>query len=128
MGRKSTYNAKDAAEIVERLSKGEPLAVICRDEHMPAWRTVYDWMDANAEFSADIARGRAQGHDAIACRARETARGSGDSTADVQRDKLIIETDLKLLAKWDKRYGDKQQVEHSVAVPEELAEWLNQRA
>jgi hypothetical protein len=44
----------------------------------------------------------------IAARTRETARGFGDSSGDVQRDKLIIETDLKLLAKWDpKRYGDR---------------------
>jgi hypothetical protein len=41
-----------------------------------------------------------------------TARGKGDSTGEVQRDKLIVETDLKLLAKWSpKRYGDK--VTHS---------------
>jgi hypothetical protein len=64
------------------------------------------------EVSAAIARARVIGHDAIAARARQTARGKtddegGDSTGDVQRDKLIIETDLKLLAKWDpKRYGD----------------------
>ena len=37
----------------------------------------------------------------------KTADDGGDSSGDVQRDKLIIETDLKLLAKWDpKRYGD----------------------
>jgi hypothetical protein len=36
----------------------------------------------------------------------------GESTNDVQRDKLIIETDLKLLAKWNpKKYGDKVNVE-----------------
>ena len=38
------------------------------------------------------------------------ARGTGDGTDDVQRDKLIIESDLKLLSKWDqRRYGDKVQ-------------------
>lgn len=64
------------------------------------------------EVSAAIARARILGHDAIAARTRQTARGKtadegGDSSGDVQRDKLIIETDLKLLAKWDpKRYGD----------------------
>ncbi len=47
---------------------------------------------------------------AIVDRTRETARGRGDRTDDVQRDRLIVETDLKLLAKWDlRRYGDKVQ-------------------
>jgi hypothetical protein len=143
MGRKSTYNAKDAAEIVERLSKGEPLAVICRDEHMPAYRTVYRWMDENAEFSASIASARVDGFDAIAaeCLSIADTPEEGEETT-VKADgaiekrtgdmlghrKLKIETRLKLLAKWDpKRYGDRQQVEHSVAVPEELAEWLDRR-
>jgi hypothetical protein len=45
-----------------------------------------------------------------------TARGKdaqdgGDSSGDVQRDKLIVDTDLKLLAKWDpRRYGERQLV------------------
>lgn len=58
------------------------------------------------------------GYDAIADRVRKTARGKieadgGESSGDVQRDKLIIDTDLKLLAKWDpKRYGEKVTQEH----------------
>lgn len=69
-------------------------------------------MAAHPAFSADIARARLDGFDAIARRARLTARGKGDSSGDVQRDKLIVETDLKLLAKWDpKRYGDRINVD-----------------
>jgi hypothetical protein len=112
-GRPTKYTDKLASEIVERLSTGEPLAQICRDDHMPDRTTVYDWGKANQAFSQRIARARDEGFDAIANRARLTARGKantdgGDSTGDVQRDKLIIETDLKLLAKWaPKQYGDK---------------------
>lgn len=95
-------------EIILRLSEGEPLAVICRDDHMPADRTVRRWQDEDGEFASAIARAREAGFDAIAVKLRETARGKGESTSDVQRDKLIIDTDLKLLAKWDpKRYGEK---------------------
>lgn len=113
VGRPSLFTPEIAAEISERLSAGEPLAQICRDEHMPAERTVRDWTATNEAFSAEIARARDAGHDAIAMRARLTARGKteedgGDSSGDVQRDKLIIDTDLKLLAKWNpKKYGDK---------------------
>lgn len=108
MGRKTTFDPKVAADIVERLGKGEPLTVICETKGYPTDRTVRRWAEADAAFASDIAGARESGHDAIAARARQTARGAGDSSGDVQRDKLIIETDLKLLAKWDpKRYGDK---------------------
>jgi predicted DNA binding protein len=117
MARPSKYTQAVLESIVERLSGGEPMAQICRDDGMPAYRTVKDWIDGKPEVSAAIARARDEGFDAIAARLRETARGHGDSTADVQRDKLIIDTDLKLLAKWDpKRYGEKVAHELSGAV------------
>ncbi len=129
-GPKSTFNIKDATEIVKRLSKGEPLASICRDDHMPAVRTVSDWKDFSPKFAADFVRARDEGFDAIAADCLEIADDkSGDirivggeddegrevcNTEFVQRSKLRIETRLRLLAKWDpKRYGDKQQLEHS---------------
>lgn len=109
MGRPSKFSDELVKEIADRLCVGEPLAVICRDDHMPHPSTVRDWMTANEDVSRAIAHAREVGYDCIAAKARETARGIGESTADVQRDKLIIETDLKLLAKWDpKRYGDRQ--------------------
>jgi hypothetical protein len=107
-GRPSRFSPAVASKIVGGLSNGTPLTVICSPAGMPGIRTVYDWMEKDAGFSADIARARDCGFDAIASRLRETAREGGDSTGDVQRDKLIIETDLKLLAKWDpKRYGER---------------------
>lgn len=107
MGRKTNATPEIKANILARLSEGEPLADICRSDDMPAVRTVSAWKAVDEAFNADFARAREDGHDAIAARVRHTARGIGDSSGDVQRDKLIIETDLKLLAKWDKRYRDK---------------------
>jgi hypothetical protein len=107
-GRPSLYTEAIADEILERIGSGDPLAVICRGERMPHRSTVSAWCLAQPDFAARYAQAREVGFDAIACRVREIARGVGESTKDVQRDKLIIETDLKLLAKWDpKRYGDK---------------------
>lgn len=118
-GRPSTYSPEVAAQIIERLSKGEPLAVICRDEGMPPVRTVSSWKELNEGFSADFARARDEGYDAIAteCLAIaddtsqdtiQTEHGERANTEWIQRSKLRIETRLKLLAKWDvKRYGDK---------------------
>lgn len=116
MARPSKQTDAIITEIADRLSKGEPLAVICRDEHMPSDTTVRNWMNADEAVSSAIARGRELGWDMIAHNARTVARGKGESTQDIQRDKLIIETDLKLLAKWDpKRYGDKVTQEHTGA-------------
>lgn len=119
MGRPSKYSEKIVEEICERLSAGEPLEEICRDEKMPSSRAVHDWIvpgkvaTVPESVSTDIARAREIGYDAIAARLRGTARGREESTGDVQRDKLIIDTDLKLLSKWSKKYGDKQQVDVS---------------
>lgn len=98
--------------VLEGVAKGETLSELCRQQQIGR-RTWYDWMDEDANLSARFARARREGFDAIAERAMRTARGKeeadgGESTKDIQRDKLIIETDLKLLAKWDpKRYGEK---------------------
>lgn len=119
-GRPTRYTPEIADEICQRLAAGEPLAVICRDERMPCYEAVNAWQNGSvrsvpASFSAAIARARVNGIDAIAADARKVARGEeGYSSGDVQRDKLIVETDLKLLAKWDpRRYGDKVQQEIS---------------
>jgi len=127
-GRPSTFTDDKFAEIVERISNGEPLAQVCRDEHMPALRTVYDWMEERPNLSARFARAREAGYDMIAVDTLQIADDSrndymeklsrsGDEQAvkamafdaeHVQRSKLRIETRLKLLAKWDpKRYGEK---------------------
>ncbi len=101
--------------ICARLATGEPMTVVCADLGVPV-KTVNDWRLQDKGIRAQFDTARDDGYDAIAHRARATARGKGehgggDSTGDVQRDKLIIDTDLKLLAKWDpRRYGDKVQL------------------
>lgn len=129
MGAKTSYTQEKADSICEQLSEGIPLREICRQESMPAWRTVYDWAEANGEFGTAIARARTRGFDAIAedCLviADDTSKdtiivGSDDNAREaantewIGRSKLRIETRLKLLAKWDpKRYGEKLDMNHS---------------
>ena len=132
-GRPSTYDPAKAAAICDRLSKGEPLAVICRDKGMPPVRTVSQWKEDHRDFAADFARARDEGYDAIAAEClgiADDARndfmeklvgtgGDGEpikavqyDAEHVQRSKLRIETRLKLLAKWDpRRYGEKMTAE-----------------
>lgn len=123
------YSEALCDEICERLSNGEPLRRICRDEHMPTWRTVYRWMYERPDFQTAIAHARELGYDAIA---EECFDIADDATNDwmekhskegdcigyelngdhVQRSKLRIWTRTQLLAKWNpKKYGDKQQID-----------------
>lgn len=128
MGRPSKYSDALLKEICERLSDGEPLASICRDEKMPTTRTVRLWMEGETKgvdpkaVSSAIARARELGFDAIAQDALDIAdETSRDTIKDeetgseransewISRSRLRVETRLKLLAKWDpKRYGDRQ--------------------
>lgn len=123
-GRPSTFTQEIADEICARLATGETLADICRDDHMPAVRTVSHWKEASEAFKADFACAREEGYDRIASDCLRiaddtdndtliTEHGDRPNTEWISRSKLRIETRLKLLAKWDpKRYGDKVDVNH----------------
>lgn len=127
------FNQKTADAICERIGEGEPLRQICRSEGMPAWRTVYLWMEQNEEFAAHIAQARARGYDAIAEECLEIADDKRHDTriigADggeheaantewISRSKVRIETRLKLLAKWDpKRFGEKLAIGGAADLP-----------
>ena len=121
-GRPSKFTPAVALRITAGLSKGIPLTILCSKLNMPAIRTVYDWIDKDAEFSADIARARDAGWDTIAMDALRIAdspmlgleKTEKEWGTEVKRGDMLghrrlqVETRLKLLAKWDpKRYGDR---------------------
>lgn len=140
MARPTLYTPEIVKEICDRLCTGEPLEQICRDDKMPDAQTIHRWtrmLDGAKDKSPlvpdsvkeDIAHARDIGYDAIANEARMVARGApGISSGDVARDKLIIETDLKLLAKWHaKKYGDRVIAEHTGSVNIDIAGQLQER-
>lgn len=101
-------------EIVRRIADGEPLASICRDDHMPGLTTVWEWSKKDADLAERIARAREAGHDVIAAGALAIAdepppmTDRGVDSGHVAWAKNRIWTRLQLLAKWDpKRYGDR---------------------
>lgn len=130
MGGQSKYTPELADAIVEWIAEGKTLRDFCRQEGMPSFRTVYTWMDDNADFSSRIARARDDGADVIAqeclsiadtpLEGMETKVDGGGNVIEVKRSdmlghrKLQIDTRLKLLAKWNpKKYGDKLDLNHA---------------
>lgn len=111
-GRPREYDRKEiVARICNGLLDGKPMALICRAIPIPV-RTVNQWREDDEDIAHELDEAFDAGKDAIAWRMRMTARGKkpkqgGDSTGDIDRDRLIIYTDEKLLAKWDNRYGNR---------------------
>ena len=121
----SKYTPELAAEIAQRLSMGEPLRKICRDEHMPEWRTFYDWLGRDKELAAQVARAREAGYEALAEEALEIAderpeinelidKKTGEvlnidlSSAYIAWQRNRVDTRLKLLACWSPaKYGNR---------------------
>lgn len=123
MGRPSLKTPELIEAICERLSNGEPLAAICRDDGMPNAATVWKWQESDETVKQAIARAREIGFDVIAVESLaiiderpeyvittigEDATEKRIDSASVQWAKNRAEHRLKLLAKWDpKRFGDK---------------------
>jgi len=97
--------------IIDGLSNGIALRVLCRQAGMPSWRAVYNWMDADADFASRVACARDLGFEALAEDILDIADSTRAISDHVQLSKLRIDTRLKLLACWSpKKYGTKQDV------------------
>lgn len=131
MGRPSSFTQETADAICRRISDGESLRQVCRDEGMPDKVTVLRWLDAHEAFRTQYARAREALMDHFADEILEIA---DDSTNDwierenraggtyqavdveaIQRAKLRVESRQWLMAKCaPKKYGDKQQINATV--------------
>jgi hypothetical protein len=119
IGRPSKHTPELAAEICERLGSGEAMRQICRDEHMPHWTKVYEWLARDDALSLRVAHAREVGYDALAEESLEIIDGeplalfdeAGNKRYDsgsIAWNKNRAEHRLKLLACWSpKRYGSR---------------------
>lgn len=122
-GHPSPYEGREleiAQKVGEKLRIGVPLAVICREPSMPSHDAITEWCQRFPEIGRCIARDREEGFDALAFSCIsiaddtskdniETEHGLIPNGEWIQRSKVRIETRLKLLAKWSKRYADQPQ-------------------
>ena len=65
-GRPTDYNQEIAEEICVRISTGEPLVRICREDGMPHLASVYRWLSRFPEFSEMYAKAKDQAADTLA--------------------------------------------------------------
>ena len=107
--RLTTQTPEVEERLIAGLCDGVALRVLCRQEGMPNWRTVYGWIAADAAFAARVAHARDLGFEALAEDILAIADDTKPISDHVQLSKMRIDTRLKLLACWDpKRYGAKQ--------------------
>lgn len=123
IGRPSLYTEELALTICDRLSNGESLRSVCRDEAMPHKKTVLRWIRDKEDFRAQYARAKEESADALVDEMLEIADdGSndlmtiekGDYSYEVEnkevtnRSKLRVDTRKWIASKLKpKRYGDK---------------------
>lgn len=123
-GRPSPYEGRElliAQEVADKLMLGVPLAVICREPGMPDYLTICHWRERFPDTVGKyIARAIEEGYEVLAAECLaiadnttkdsiETEHGEIANTEWIQRSKVRIDTRLKLLAKWSKRYADNPQ-------------------
>lgn len=101
------------AELVDWISEGRTLRAFARDRGV-SYGAIYNWINADEEMSARIARAREAGYEVIAEECLDIADTTPAISEDVQLAKMRIWTRTQLLAKWSPvRYGDKQHVTHA---------------
>lgn len=110
-------NREIADQVVDWISQGKTLREFCRQPGNPSFVTVYEWLAKDEEFAVRFAHARETGHEVLAQECAAIADENCIDQVDVGRNRLRIETRLKLLAKWNpKKWGEKQSVEHGGSV------------
>jgi len=126
-GRPTNYTQKLAAQICARLSTGDSMRTVCKDDEMPAPSTVFLWLSKYPEFSEQYAIAKEEAAEALAEEMFDIAdNGSNDwmeqhsedagnaayklNGESIQRARLRVDVRKWYLSKIKpKKYGDKVQ-------------------
>ena len=120
VGRPSDYCEEVIQEICLRLSFGEGLVKICKDEHLPARQTVISWLFKHKEFADRYAQAREAQADFLLEELLDIADDTqGDTYTDakgnvrvdhenINRSRLRVDTRKWVITKLaPKKYGDR---------------------
>jgi hypothetical protein len=138
-GRPSTYNPQTAQIICDRIAGGETMVNISKTPGIPTPQTVHQWRRKYPEFAKDYATARA---DQMETWADEIVSISDDSALDtmdgpkggqvsnnanVQRDRLRVDTRKFLMAKINPLFADKVAHDHSGTIEQTVVVQLSDR-
>ena len=120
VGRPSDYSEDVINEICLRLSFGEGLVKICKDDHLPARQTVISWLFKHKEFADRYAQAREAQADYLLEELLDIADNTeGDTYTDakgnvridhenINRSRLRVDTRKWVITKLaPKKYGDR---------------------
>jgi hypothetical protein len=128
MAAKSKKTPDVMAALCERLASGRSLRSICEDKEMPARQTVLQWLAADEVFAAQYARAREEQADHYADEIVTIADEPPEVVQDEKGGVTVVLLDGAAIArqrlridarKWvasklrPKKYGDRQEIEHS---------------
>jgi hypothetical protein len=143
-GRPTEYSQEIADLICELLADGKSLRTICDAEDMPNRATVFRWLAKHKEFSDQYAHARDAQADVLFDEVLDIAddarndwmkRNVGEDEDDpwvlngdhVQRTRLRIDARKWMAGKLrPKKYGEKQEIEHSGSIKHTLTEMTDE--
>lgn len=105
-----THSPETWSKLLDRLSDGEALAAICRDDDMPGTRTVYEKLETDEVFSALFRARRAMGVRSIVDDCLSIADKPALDAVAVADKRVRIDTRLRLAGKWlASEFGEKME-------------------
>ena len=104
-GRPSVYSEDIAEQILVGLATGDSLGKVCKDEALPCFRTVFNWINTKPDFLQRYERAKEMGCEAMAEQMNDIAE---DEDRDTQRARLMVDTRKWYLSKIKaKKYGER---------------------
>lgn len=107
----TSENQDFADEVLGLISEGHSVRSIAKSYGIPE-RTLRHWVSTGANCFADSARAKESGIDSLAEQCLEL---SDDRDLPSDHKRIMIDTRLRLLGKWSRRYADKTAHEHTGA-------------
>jgi hypothetical protein len=137
-GRPLKFTTELSDEICSRISQGESLNKICKDEHIPCQATIFSWMRTQEDFLKNYTRAREEQAETLADEIVQIADDAKRDTyfdnelgREVTDHEVIARSRLRVEArKWvaaklkPKKYGDFNRVQAEIKDTSENTSWL----
>ena len=128
-GRPTDYNEDVAGYICGEIASGRSLRSICEEDGMPHRQTVFKWLAKHKEFNDQYAISQKERTEAFAEDILDIAdQYEREEDQDhINRARLRIDTRKWLMSKMaPKRFGDRQEIEHSGSIKHTLTEMTDE--